>query len=171
MTYLWLAILVLLNALWWGLTFFALPGNWLMIISAALFAWWKWDEGVFSIYTLIAITVLAVAGEVIEFFAGVGGAKKAGAGWLGALGALAGAVTGAIVGTFTIPVPFLGTLIGACAGAALGTWAMEHLGGRKMEDSVRSGVGAGIGVFVGTVSKVTIGLIIWLIIAIAAFRQ
>ena len=169
MIYFWATILVLVNAVWWGLTFFALPGNWLMIISAGLLAWWKWDEGVFSIYTLIAITVLAAAGEVIEFFAGIGGAKKAGAGWLGALGALAGAVMGAIAGTFMIPIPFLGTLIGACAGAGLGTWAIEHLGGKKMEDSVRSGVGAGVGVFVGTAGKVAIGVVIWLIIAIAAF--
>ena len=38
---------------------FTLPGNWLMIITTCLFAWWKWDNGLFSWPLLIAITVLA----------------------------------------------------------------------------------------------------------------
>ena len=169
MLYVWLVILIFLNACWLGLVFFALPGNWLIVISTTLFAWWRWDDAVFSIYTLIAIAVLAVLGELVEFFAGAGGAKKAGAGWRGALGALAGAVTGAVVGTFAIPIPFLGTLIGACLGAGFGAWFLELIGGKKMDDSVRSGVGAGVGVLLGTTTKFAIGVIIWLIVAVAAF--
>jgi hypothetical protein len=34
---------------------------------------------------------------------------------------------------------------------------------------MRSGVGAGVGVFIGTASKIAIGAVIWLIAAIAAF--
>ena len=111
MLYVWLIILPLLNACWLGLVFFALPGNWLIILTTTLFAWWWWEERVFSIYVLAAIIILAGLGEVIEFFAGMGGAKRAGAGRRGAIGALAGAVAGAIVGTLTIPVPFVGTVI------------------------------------------------------------
>jgi hypothetical protein len=43
------------------------------------------------------------------------------AGWRGSLGAILGAVGGAIVGTFLIPIPLIGTLIDACIGAAGGT--------------------------------------------------
>ncbi len=140
-----------------------------MIISTCLFAWWRWDEQVFSIYTLIFVVVLAVIGEIIEFFAGMGGARKAGAGWFGSIGALVGAITGAIVGTFAIPVPMLGTLIGACVGAGLAASVVERIAGKKMDESVRTGLGAGAGVLVGTVSKLVLGGLIWIVIAVAAF--
>jgi hypothetical protein len=169
MLYLWSTILVLLNAVWLLLVIFGLPGNWLIVISTALFAWWRAEDGVFSIYTLLAITVLAFLGELIEFFAGMGGARRAGAGWRGTVGALIGAVTGAIFGTFLIPIPFLGTLIGACVGAGIGAWGLELFGGREMADSVRYGMGAGIGEFLGITSKFLIGILICLIVAVAAF--
>ena len=161
--------LLILNAIWLLLVPFALPGNWLMVLLTALFAWWKWDQGVFSIYTLVAITVLAVLGEVVEFFAGVGGAKKAGASWLASFAAIAGAIFGAIIGTFTIPIPILGTLLGACIGAGLATLAVETLSGKKFDHSLKSGLGAGFGVFLGTGTKFILGIVIWFTIAIAAF--
>ncbi|MBW8036658.1 MAG: DUF456 domain-containing protein, partial [Planctomycetes bacterium] len=107
MVHLYVICLLILNGCWLGLVFFALPGNWLIVVSTGLFAWWRWEDGVFSIYTLIAITVLATVGEIVEFFAGMGGAKKAGAGWHGAFAAVGGAILGAIFGTFFIPIPFL----------------------------------------------------------------
>jgi len=169
MIYIASIFLVILNTALLAVVVFGLPGNWLMVLSTCLFAWWRSEDAVFSIYTLILITVLAVLGEIIEFFAGIGGAKKAGAGWQGSIGAIAGAVTGAILGTALIPIPFLGTLIGACTGAGLGAWGFELSAGRKLTHSVRSGLGAGIGVFIGVTSKFAIGIIIWLIVAIAAF--
>jgi len=169
MIYVWLTGLLVLNAAWLMLVFFALPGNWLIIISTALFAWWRWEDGIFSIYTLIAITVLAIVGEIVEFFAGAGGAKKAGAGWFGAIAAIFGAISGAVVGTVFIPIPVFGTLLGACLGAAGGTILAETMSGKQIHESVRSGFGAGTGVFLGTVSKFLIGCLIWLIVAVAAF--
>lgn len=169
MIYFWLVCLLVLNFCWLGLVFFALPGNWLVVISTGLFAWWRWEDGIFSIYTLIAITLLAFVAEIFEFFAGMGGAKKAGAGWKGAFAALGGAIIGAVVGTFMIPIPFLGTLLGACLGAGLGTLAVELKLGKEMHESVRSGFGAGVGVFLGTTGKFLIGLLIWVIVAVAAF--
>ncbi len=169
MLYIYLGILILFNACWLMLVLFTLPGNWLMVIGTCLFAWWRWDDGLFSWPLLIAITVLALIAEIIEFFAGAGGAKKAGAGWLGALAAIGGAIFGAIVGTFAIPVPVFGTMLGACFGAGLSTWIVERITGKEHNASVRSGVGAGTGVFIGTVSKFCIGCLIWLLITIAAF--
>jgi len=171
MLYLWSILLVLFNAVWLVLVVFGLPGNWLIVISTCLFAWWRWDDGVFSIYTLIAILVLAVLGELVELLAGAGGAKRAGAGWRGSIGALIGAVTGAILGTFLLPIPFLGTLTGACVGAGLGAWGLELAGGRQMQDSVRHGIGAGIGEFLGITTKFILGILIWLIVTVAAFWQ
>lgn len=169
MLYVWSFLLILLNACWLVLVVFSLPGNWLIVISAFLFAWWRWEDGVFSIYTLIAIVGLAVVGELVEFFASMVGAKKMGASWAGSIAAIAGAISGAIVGTFLIPVPFFGTLLGACIGAGLCAWGLEVVRGRKMGESVRYGVGAGLGRFVGTSTKVILGIFIWLIVAVAAF--
>ena len=169
MLYLWLILLILLNAVWLMLVLFGLPGNWLIVTSTCLFAWWRWEDGVFSIYTLIVIVVLAGLGELFEFLGGMHGAKRAGASRRGSFAALAGAIAGAILGTFMIPVLFLGTVLGACIGAGLGVWAIEVSRGRKMEESVCCGVGAGLGELLGITTKVTIGIIIWFTIAIAAF--
>jgi len=169
MLYLFSTILALLNAVWLVLVLFGLPGNWLIVISTWLFAWWQWDEGVFSIYTLVAIVVLAVVGELFEFFGGMRGAKRAGASWPGSIAALAGAIMGAIIGTFLIPMLLLGTLLGACIGAALGAWALEFSRGKKMEQSVRYAVGAGLGEFLGITSKFALGIVIWFIVFVAAF--
>ncbi len=169
MLYAWLSILVVLNAASLMLVLFGLPGNWLMVISTCLFAWWKWDQRVFSGWTLIAIVAIALLGELIEFLAGMLGARRSGASWRGAISAVFGAIFGALVGTFVIPVPFLGSVIGASIGAGLAVWAVEVSRGELAEHSLRRGVGAGIGQFVGITSKIMLGLVIWLIIAVAAF--
>ncbi|MCH7557979.1 MAG: DUF456 domain-containing protein [Planctomycetes bacterium] len=169
MVYLWSTILVSLNAAWLLVVVFGLPGNWLIVISTCLFAWWRWDEGVFSIYTLIAILVLAVLGELVEFSAGMIGARKSGAGWPGSIAALLGGVTGAVLGTFLIPIPFFGALLGACLGAGLCVWGMEFSRGKKAEHSLRYAVGAGLGEFFGIISKFALGIIIWFVVAVAAF--
>lgn len=167
MIYVWSIILILLNGCWLATVPFMLPGNWLMVATTYLFAWWRWGDGIFSWPLLIVITVLALIGEIIEFLAGAGGAKKAGSGWMGALAAVGGAVCGAIIATPILP--FIGTILGACFGAGLATWIVERITGKKHDESVRSGVGAGTGVLIGTLSKLGIGCVIWLLIAIAAF--
>lgn len=169
MLYLWSTILVLLNTVCLVLVVFGLPGNWLIVIATCVFAWLQWDDGVFSIYTLITIIALATLGELLEFLAGLAGAKKSGASWPGSIIALFGAVTGALLGTFLIPFPFLGTLLGACLGAGLCVWALEFSRGKKMKRSVRYAVGAGLGEFLGITTKFALGILIWLIVAVAAF--
>lgn len=169
MLYLFLILLVLLNVIWLVLVVFGLPGNWLIVISTCLFAWWRWEDGVFSIYTLVAIVALAVLGELFEFLGGMHGAKRAGASWRGSIAAIAGAVAGAIIGTFLIPILLFGTVLGACIGAGLATWSLELSRGRKMDESVRCAVSAGFGELLGITAKVTVGIIICLVVVIAAF--
>jgi uncharacterized protein YqgC (DUF456 family) len=148
---------------------FTLPGNWLMLATTYLFAWWQRDNGIFSVPFLVIVTVMALIGEVIDFFSGPGGAKKAGSGWRGAGGAMLGAMVGGIFGTGLIPIPILGTILGVCFGAGIGTWIVERSVGKENKDSIRSGVGAGTGVLVGILTKFIIGCVIWLLITIAAF--
>lgn len=168
MLYLWLFLLVLLNGLWLVLVLFGLPGNWLMVFSTALFAWWQWDERVFSGWTLVAAALLALVGEVIEFSGGMVGARRAGASWRASLAALLGAVVGALTGTFMLPVPLIGILLGGCLGAGLLVWVMEIARGEHPDRSFQRGVGAGVGRFFGIVGKFALGIVIWLVIAVAA---
>ena len=169
MLYLWSVLLVLLNGLWLVLVLFGLPGNWLIVLSTSLLAWWKWDERVFSGWTLIVIAVLALVGELMEFSAGMVGARKAGASWSASIAGVFGAILGAAVGTLAFPVPVLGTILGACVGVGLAVWAMEISRGEQLEQSFQRGVGAGVGEFLGLIGKFVVGVVIWLIVAVAAF--
>jgi uncharacterized protein YqgC (DUF456 family) len=166
-TYLWAALLVLTNTLWLALDLLGLPGNWLMVAGTLLVAWLR--PGMFGAWTLVAVCVVAAAGEALELLSGAVGARKGGAGRRGAAGALLGGFLGAIAGTFWIHVPLLGSLAGACAGACLGAWGLELSGGRGFGASLRAGVGAGAGRALGTVVKLAAGILLWLVIAVAAF--
>jgi uncharacterized protein YqgC (DUF456 family) len=169
MMYLWATILVIVNAVWLFLNLFGLPGNWLMLGSTVLVAWLYWDRGMIGRWTLLILLALATAGEVLEFVAGAVGTRKAGGSRSGAFGALLGGLIGAATGTFVIPVPVLGSLIGASAGAFCGALALELAGGSELEPAVRSGVGAGVGRFFGTMVKLVVGVGIWVVAAVAAF--
>lgn len=175
MIYVWATLLSLLNGLWLLLGILGLPGTWLMVASTALLAWWQWNGGkeagpqMFSLGVLIAIGVLALVGEVLELVAGLVGSKKAGGTKWGAVGAILGTIVGGIAATFVIPVLIIGSIIGACLGAAIGAGAFEMISGRTLKPSVKSGVGAGVGRFGGMIIKLGIGVLIWLIIAVAAF--
>jgi uncharacterized protein YqgC (DUF456 family) len=169
MIYLWACLLVAVNLAWLALTLVTLPGNWLMVVTTVLVAWWQWDRGMFSPWTLGAITALAVLAEVLEFVSSAVGARKAGGTKWGGLGAVVGAIAGAVAGSVLIPIPLLGTLIGVCAGAGLGAWMLELAAGRPQGQSVKVGVGAGVGRLVAAILKFGIGAVIWLIVAVAAF--
>jgi uncharacterized protein YqgC (DUF456 family) len=165
--YLWAAILVLANTVWLALDLVGLPGNWLIVIGTLVVAWLQ--PGMFGFWTLVVAVALAAAGEALELFSGVWGAQRGGAGRRGSVGALLGGLIGAIVGTFVIPVPVFGSLIGACVGACLCAWILELQGGRDTWASLHAGIGAGLGRAVGTIIKLFVGVLLWLIIAIAAF--
>jgi uncharacterized protein YqgC (DUF456 family) len=123
---------------------------------------------VFSGWTLIAVTVLALIGELIEFLAGMTGARRSGASWRGSIMAVFGAILGAIFGTFLIPIPFLGSAAGAAIGAGLAVWATELSAGNwpSIPSAPRR---RRTGQFIGITCKIAVGALIWLIIAIAAF--
>ena len=169
MIYLWASLLVVVNAFWLALTLLMLPGNWMMVATTALVAWWQWDKGMFSPWTLAAIVALAAAGEVLEFLSSALGVRKAGGTRWAALASLAGAAIGAAVGTFAIPVPVLGSLLGVCVGACAGAWACEAALGRSLTRSAKVSLAAGAGRLLGTIAKLLIGTVIWLIVAAAAF--
>lgn len=151
-----------------SLTLVGLPGTWLTLAGAAL-AEWATEERLFSTWTLVAAVGLACVGELLEFLAAAGGARRAGASRAGAVGALIGGVLGAVAGTFLIPVPLVGTI----AGGALGAFALSALAergeGRPLAEALDVGGGAARGHALGLLGKLGAAVGVWFLLTVAAF--
>ena len=150
----------------WLTNLFSLPGNWILLGMAALFAWLASETGDHGIsWTTVGIMAgLAVLGEVIEFFAGAAGAAKQGASRrsivFSLIGGMAGSIGGAIVG---FPVPVIGPVIAALLGGAGGAFAGAYLGEKSIErphsESMAVARGAFAGRLWGTVGKFAVGAV------------
>ena len=148
-----------------------LPGLWLMLASAlgyALVTGWNRYVGWPS---LIALLVLALVAEAVEFVAGSAGAKKAGGSKRGMLGAIVGGLLGGFFLTFLVPVPILGTIVGVCVGTFLGAWGVELMVGREMDQSVQIGFGAAKGRLVGTLLKTLFGVTMLIVAMVTAWPR
>src|SRR4051794_19671869 len=89
---------------------------------------------------LAGVTVLSLA---MDSLASIYGAKRLGATWRGATGAMIGGLIGLF---FNLPGILLGPFLGALA--------FEMAGGRKLKESSRAGVGATLGLLAGALGKV-----------------
>jgi uncharacterized protein YqgC (DUF456 family) len=160
----WLYFLLLLVTDIIGLILaaFTLPGLWLMLAGAAIYAWLTHGEYLGK-HTLIVLLVLTAGAELAEIFLGGAGAKKAGASRWGIFGGLIGGIIGGFCLTGVIPIPILGTVIGICLGSFLGAFVIEMALGQPLSQSALIGYGAAKGKFTGILSKVAIGVIMLLI--------
>jgi uncharacterized protein YqgC (DUF456 family) len=153
----WLYYSILFLTLLSGLaiTLMTLPGLWVMLVSALLYGWathWHY----IGRWTLIALFLMAAVAEAIELFSSGAGAKKAGGGRPGLIGALVGGILGGIFLSF-VPIPIISTLIGVCLGTFLGATLAESVAGRELQDSALIGLGAAKGRLFGTFIKVGFG--------------
>ena len=161
----WLLYLALLAAMLAGLfiTLLNFPGLWVMFVAAGIYLWAT--HGMFLGYrSLIAIGVIALLAEIVEFFAATAGAKRAGASRGGLLGAVVRALVGAIFFTGLIPIPIVAQIVGVCVGTFLGAAVGELLAGKEVGGSLRVGAGAAKGRFLGTMAKLMFGVMILFIV-------
>ncbi len=158
-----LILIIFLNLLAVFMVLLQLPGTWMMLLCTGLWAWWYWDEQAIGIWTLASLLVLAIIGEVVETFAGVVTSRQAKSSKRSMLLGLVGGIGGAILGTTMIPVPLFGTLIGACIGAGLGAMLGDHWAGRNWKEVKTAGKAAAKGRLWGTVGKVIIAVIMFII--------
>ena len=142
-----------------------LPGTWLILVTSVLYAWVT-DFAVINYQMLLGLLVLAVAAEVLEFWAGLWGARRYGGSKKAMLGTLLGGLVGAVI---LSPMLFgFGTIVGAFLGAFGGGFLVTYLEQRKMEEAVRVGWGGLLGrvfamVFKGAAVVTMIGLDVWAI--------
>jgi uncharacterized protein YqgC (DUF456 family) len=143
-----------------------LPGLWIMVATAVVYNMIVPGDPIGWV-SLIAVAVLALIAELLEFTMTGRYARKYGgsrrAGW----GAIIGGMIGAVVG---FPVPIVGPVIGAFLGSFVGALVAELTGGSSAGDATRVAKGALIGRVVSTMLKIGIGFTIGIWIFIAAMR-
>ena len=172
---LWLLLFLVVLALSWCLTLFSLPGNWLIVAAAAVFAYLTNTNGEPTIdwITVAVLAGLATAGEVLEFSASAFGTSRAGGSKRGALLAIVGAVIGSGVGAVIgLPIPVVGSIVGVLLFASLGAMAGAIVGeswkGRTLDESIEVGQAAFWARLAGTLAKIGIGTAMVLVAALAA---
>ena len=158
----------------WGLTALGLPGNWLMVVLAALYAWLAPQQPPTSVsWTVVVILLaLAVLGEILEFAAGAMGTARAGGSRRGVAMALGGSLIGGFVGLIVgAPIPLIGSLVGAVlfagVGALVGALVGEIWTGRDLVLSWRVAKRAFWGRLFGTLGKVIVGGLMTLLAILA----
>lgn len=122
----------------------ALPGV-PLVFAGMLLAAWTGGFAEIGWPTLLLLGVLTVIAVVVDFVAGVLGAKRVGA----SVWALFGAAIGTIVGMF---LGIIGLLFGPFVGAVLG----ELVAGSSLRRSTVVGVGAWLGFVFGTLAKIAL---------------
>jgi len=125
----------------------ALPGAILVFAGIALAAWID-DFARISGWTVAVLGVLTVIAWVVDYVAGVFGAKRAGASPLAIAGAAIGTIAGILTGLW-------GLVFLPLVGAALG----EYLACRDAWRAGKVGVATWLGLLAGTAAKVAIAFL------------
>ncbi len=144
----WLITALLMLAGLAGTVVPLIPGTVLILCGAVFHRLMLGPEHGAGWVTLVALTVLMLLSQALDFLSGSLGAKYFGATRWGAIGAIIGGVVGIFFG-------ILGLLVGPLAGALLG----ELLGGRGILPATRSTWGTLLGTGAGLLAKVLIALI------------
>ena len=118
-----------------------LPGTPVLVLAALAHRLYFGDKGA-AWWVLGVLALLMVVAVSLDYLATVCGAKKLGATWRGATGAIVGGLVGLF---FNLP----GILLGPFLGALL----FEMLGGRGWKASSKAGLGAVLGLFAGALGK------------------
>ena len=122
----------------------ALPGT-LFVAGGILLGAWVDDFSRVGWFSLTVVAVLALLASVLDYVAGLLGAKRAGASRQAIIGAALGTVVGLFMG-------LIGILFMPLVGAALG----EFLARRDQHQALRVGVSTWLGIMAGLIAKVVI---------------
>jgi uncharacterized protein len=162
----WLYYFILLLFLLAGLALlvFTLPGLWLMTAATAGYAALTHFKYV-GAYTLIALFVMSLIAEILDFAWGGAAAKRAGGGRPAVIGSLAGGIVGGIALSV---FPIIGTIVGMCLGSFLGATVLEMIYGKETVHSLQIGLEAAKGKLYGIVAKFVFGGIMFILIVIMA---
>ena len=138
-----------------GMLLPALPGPVLMFAGFVIAAWAEGFEYV-GYGTLAVLAIMTLLAYGVDFIAGAMGAKHFGASSRSAIGAAIGAVVGIFFG-------LLGILVGPFIGAVLGELTERD----DLRAAGRAGVGATVGLLLGTAAKMALAfaMVGWFLVA------
>lgn len=135
------------------LTPLGLPGNWIMIIVVAVGTFY----GEIGVAVLLATLVIALAGELIEFWI----VKRYNLRYGGSNKAFWGALAGGLIGTFVgIPVPIIGSIVAGIIGSFVGAMIVTVAEARTLGAATRVGWGVMLGRVWSAVAKTAAGVTI-----------
>ncbi len=139
-----------------GLILPVLPGVPIAALGAIIAAWML-SFKVITVTQVIIVALLAALAVVLDYLAGVVGAKGFGASTAGVWGS----VIGSVIGLFFFP-PF-----GFLVGAILGAIVAEIVSGRQLNEALR----AAWGVFLGTLGGIFVKILLLIAIGIVVFPR
>jgi uncharacterized protein YqgC (DUF456 family) len=131
-----------------------LPGTPLVLAAAIAHRLHFGEQGA-ATWVLIVLGVVTAISMVLDYLAGMYGAKWLGATWKGMLGAALGAVVGIF---FSLPGIILGPFLGAML--------FELAGGYEWKRAFRAGVGATVGLAAGLAGKLAACVVMILLFTI-----
>lgn len=166
MSFIALVILVIFCSAGFLGMFLSTPGTLIILIGAALYAWLT-KFSVITGNTLIILITLYLAGETVEYFLVMLGAKKFGASNAAVAGAIVGALAGGIVGSLFFGI---GLILGAFLGIFLGTFLVEFFVKRDVFKSLKAGAGGVLGRVGCILAKVVVALAMLGVIAAKVLR-
>jgi hypothetical protein len=171
----WIAVTFLLLVCLAGLlsNLLLLPGNWIMVAAAAVFAMFI-DSGRGPTWLVVGLTAgLAGAGELLELLLGSATAARKGASRRAVVLSLVMSMAGSFAGTLLVPIPIIGTLIGAITGAAVGAFGGAWLGeawvGSDVSRRTEISTAAVSGRMWGMAAKFSAGLAIFVVLLVSVF--
>ena len=138
---LWILAVLLVVGGFAGLVFPVVPGSPLVFAGLVCAAWAEGFKHVGG-WTIAVLAVLAVLAYIVDFLSGSYGARRFGSTRRAAVGAAVGGVVGIFFG---LP----GVLLGPFLGAVLGELSWK----RDLNQAARAGIGAWIGLVLGTAAK------------------
>jgi len=141
---LWVLSVLLIVAGLAGAVLPALPGTALVLGGIVLGAWID-DFARVGTTTIVVVTLLAVLAWVLDYVAGLLGARRAGASRQALIGAVLGTVAGLFMG-------LVGVLFMPLLGAAVGEYIAQRDHGRAM----RVGASTWLGIMAGMLAKVVL---------------
>ena len=160
---LWCVLCIVLTAV-------RLPGPWLILLAAVVYAWWRsWEP--LGPWMLGGLFAMAVCGEILEFAASALTARRAGASKQAIWGALIGSILGAVFLSFVLPIPLIGTVAGALVGCFLGAVLAEIATHQDLDRGARVGVSSTIGFGLGMIGKVTLAVAMSGMVLVQAVRN
>ena len=123
------------------------PGSWLILLGACIYAWHT-DFAIIGWGVVGILAVLTVCSQFLDNLASLLGAKKFGASRWGIIGAFLGGAAGLFAGIAGIIIgPFLGAVIG------------EMARGQTMDASLKIGIGTLVGFLGGALGRLVIAVI------------